>query len=126
MEKVIIISSDNGKVAEHFGRCPEFTIAKIRGGKIIEKRVIPNPGHSTNFLPKFFSEKGAEVIISGGAGQKAIMLFEEYGIKMILGIQGNIDSVLKKFVNGQLEEKESFCSPGKGKGYGIKKEDGYE
>jgi predicted Fe-Mo cluster-binding NifX family protein len=124
--QIVVVSTDNGFVAEHFGRCPNFTIAKISGGKILEKTVIPNPGHETGFLPKFFSEKNANILISGGVGARAITLFEEYGIKTILGVSGKVDSVLEDFINGKLKGNRTFCLPGKGKGYGIKKIDGYE
>jgi predicted Fe-Mo cluster-binding NifX family protein len=124
--QIVIVSTDNGFVAEHFGRCPNFTIAKISDGKILEKTIIHNPGHETGFLPKFFSEKNANILISGGAGARAITLFEKYGIKTILGVSGKVDSVLEDFANDKLEESKSFCSPGKGKGYGIKKIDGNE
>jgi len=33
----IVISSDNGNVAQHFGRCPEFTLVDIENG-IVEKK----------------------------------------------------------------------------------------
>ncbi|MBN1941399.1 MAG: NifB/NifX family molybdenum-iron cluster-binding protein [Candidatus Diapherotrites archaeon] len=121
----VAVSTDNGFVSIHFGRCPEFTIAEITGGKITSKEVIPNPGHATGLLPKFLHEQGVKVLIAGGAGFKAQEFFREYGIKPILGVEGSVDEALKKFAGSQLQGKESACSPGSGKGYGIKKEDGH-
>jgi len=122
----IAITTDSGKVSEHFGRCPEFSIVEIESDKVKDKRTIKNPGHMTDFLPKFFKEKGVNCVIAGGAGFRAQQLFEQFGIKLITGIQGNVDEVINNFIKGKLKQGEDICSPGKGKGYGIKKEDGHE
>lgn len=122
----IAISTDSEKVSEHFGRCPEFTIVEIKDNKIKNKKIIENPGHMTGFLPKFFKEKNINCVIAGGAGFRAQELFKQFGIKLITGIQGNIDNVIKEFIKKELKQGEDLCNPGKGKGYGIKKEDGHE
>jgi len=122
----IAISTDSEKVSEHFGRCPEFTIVEIQDNKIKNKEVIKNPGHATGFLPKYFKEQGVSCVIAGGAGFRAQELFEQFGIKLITGIQGEIKEVINHFIKGNLEQGKDSCSPGKGKGYGIKKGDGHE
>jgi len=122
----IAISTDLEKVSEHFGRCPEFTIIEIEDNKIKNKKIIKNPGHATGFLPKFLKEQGVSYVIAGGAGFRAQELFEQFGIKLITGIQGEIEEVANQFIKGNLKQGEDSCSPGKGKGYGIKKEDGHE
>jgi len=122
----IAISTDSGKVSEHFGRCPEFTIVEIKDNKIKNKKVIKNPRHMTGFLPKFLKEQGVSYVIAGGAGFRAQELFEQFEIKLITGIQGEINNVIKRYIKGEIKQGKDFCSPGKGKGYGIKKEDGHE
>ena len=122
----IAISTDSEKVSEHFGRCPEFTIVEIEDNKIKNKKIIENPGHMTGFLPKFLKEQGVSYVIAGGAGFRAQELFEQFGIKLIIGIQGKVNDVIKGFIKGKLKQGEDLCKPGKGKGYGIKKEDGHE
>ncbi len=122
----IAISTDSGKVSKHFGRCPEFTIVEIKNNEVQDKKIIPNPGHMTGFLPKFFKEKGVNCVIAGGAGSRAQEFFEQFGIKLITGIQGNINNVIKEFIKKELKQGEDLCNPGKGKGYGIKKQDGHE
>ena len=73
----IAISTDNGNVSAHFGRCPEFTILEIDECKILKRDIIQNPGHHPGFLPGFLEEMGVNVVIAGGAGQRAQMLFAE-------------------------------------------------
>ena len=121
----IAIATDSGNVSEHFGRCPEFTIVEIEKNKVVKKEIIRNPGHATGFLPKFFKERKVDYIIAGGVGVRAQQLFEQFEIKLIIGIQGEIDNVINNFIKGELKQGKDFCEPGKGKGYGIEKEDGH-
>jgi predicted Fe-Mo cluster-binding NifX family protein len=117
----IAISTDNGMVSAHFGRCPEFTIIDIEDGKLKGKDTVPNPGHHPGFLPKFLHDRGVACIIAGGMGFRAQGLFAEEGIQTILGISGSVDEVIKKILSGTLKGGESLCRPGSGKGYGIEK-----
>ncbi|MBN1502159.1 NifB/NifX family molybdenum-iron cluster-binding protein [Candidatus Woesearchaeota archaeon] len=119
------ISTDSGSVSEHFGRCPQFTIVEIDNNKLVKKEVIDNPGHRTGFLPKYFSEIGVDSVIAGGAGWRAQNFFQEYGINLVLGVSGKIDEVIDKLLKNELKSGQSYCSPGRGKGYGINKEDGH-
>ncbi len=121
----VAVSTDSGNVAEHFGRCPQFTIAEIENGKVVKKEVIENPGHTTGSLPRFFNEKEVSVVIAGGAGFRAQQFFEEFGIRLVVGISGSVDNALQALSEGKLESGKGSCSPGAGKGYGIPKEDGH-
>ena len=117
----IAISTDNGQVSAHFGRCPEFTIVTIKDNKVVSQEIVSNPGHQPGFLPKFLREKGVGTIVAGGMGARAQMLFFENGIETIVGIEGSIAETIEKLLKGSLKSSASFCSPGAGRGYGINK-----
>lgn len=117
----VAISTDNGQVSAHFGRCPEFTIVEIKDGKVLKREVVPNPGHHPGFLPQFLHEKGVACIVAGGMGQRAQMLFDEQKINTLMGVSGSIDQVIKELAAGKLMGGESLCRPGAGKGYGVEK-----
>jgi len=121
--KKIAIATDSGMVAQHFGRCPNYTIFDLDGEKLINKLEIPNPGHSTGYIPKYLHEQNVNVIISGGMGRRAIDLFNQFSIEPIVGITGTIDNCIKEILDGSLKGGESLCSPGGGKDYGVAKED---
>lgn len=121
--KKLAISTDNGNVALHFGRCSQFTIVDIDNGRIVKKDVIKNPGHQTGYLPKFFSDMGVDYMIAGSAGPLAKDYFKEYKIKLILGVQGKVDKIIKDFIEDKLESGDSIVRPGEGKGKGIEKTD---
>ncbi len=118
---IFAISNDSEEVYPHFGRAPFFSFIKVENNKVIEKKVLPNPGHTIGSLPKFINDNAAEFIITGGMGRRAIDYFKQYGIEVILGITGNIDEVINRILNGTLNGGESLCFPGGGKGFGVEK-----
>ena len=122
----IAIATENGCVAQHFGRCPEYTIVEIEGSGIGSKAVEENPGHAPGAIPQFLSGKGCEVIIAGGMGQRAQMFFQEYNIECIIGVQGDVEKVIEDYINGSLESGESTCVRGDGKGDGTGRDNGCE
>lgn len=120
----VAISTDSGVVSGHFGRCPEFTLAEIEEGKVKDRKEIENPGHKPGYIPQFLNEKGVDMLVTGGIGRKAISMFDDLGVKVVTGLEGeNIDKVIEQLVEGDVESDENPCSPGGGKGYGKKRED---
>ncbi|MDD4294105.1 MAG: NifB/NifX family molybdenum-iron cluster-binding protein [Candidatus Omnitrophica bacterium] len=117
----VAISTDGDMVSAHFGRCPEFTIIDVEENKIVKKEVIANPGHHPGFLPVFLKERDVNIIIAGGMGMRAQMLFADQAIKTVMGISGKVDDVLNELIAGNLKGGESLCKPGDGKGYGLDK-----
>lgn len=115
------ISTDEEQVSAHFGRCISFTIVEIEHGKVVSKKVIDNPGHQPGFLPQFLKKQGVDTVIAGGMGQRALKLFEQAGIKVIVGVEGTIEEVIDKLLRGTLRGGESLCKSGSGKGYGVEK-----
>ena len=117
----IAISTDNGLVSAHFGRCPSFTIVDIENNSVTAMTEVANPGHQPGAIPQFLHQKGVNCIVAGGMGARAVAFFEEYGIRTIVGISGKVDDVIEKLKKGTLEGGESLCKPGAGKGYGLDK-----
>jgi len=117
----VAISTDGDIVSAHFGRCPSFTIVDVENGAVKSCEEIGNPGHSPGFIPEFLKSKNVECIIAGGMGARASMLFNEFGIKTMVGVTGKIEDVIKQFTEGNLKSGDSLCNPGAGKGYGVDK-----
>ena len=113
------ISTDNGQVAQHFGRCPQFTIVEIEDDEVKSKEVLDNPGHAPGKVPKFINDQGCDMMIAGGMGRKAQGYFQDFGIDWIVGVQGDIDQVIEDFIKGTLQSGESLCVRGEGKGDGT-------
>ena len=119
----IAISTDGSQVSAHFGRCPSFTAISVENGELKQKEELSNPGHSPGAIPEFLHGHGVDTIVAGGMGQRAQIIFDEYGIQTIVGVSGNIEDVISQLCAGTLTGGESSCNPGAGKGYGIEKEE---
>jgi predicted Fe-Mo cluster-binding NifX family protein len=117
----VAISTDGIMVSPHFGRCPQFTIIEVRDNKLINKKVIENPGHHPGYLPQYLGQLGVNCIVAGGIGTRAMELFKIAGIETVSGVEGKIDVIIEKIVDGSLEGGESICKPGLGRGYGVNK-----
>ena len=106
----VAVACINDNVAEHFGHCENFKIYDVEENKIVSKTIIENPGHEKGFLPKFLNEKGVNVVISGGMGEGAINLFNEFNIKILTGNYGNCDEIIEKYLNGNLTSNVDVCN----------------
>jgi predicted Fe-Mo cluster-binding NifX family protein len=115
----LAVATDGGNVSQHFGQCSEYTIVDIQNKKIVGKRLFTNPGHQEGgcSIPPTLNEEKVEYVIAGGMGQKAIMLFDRYGIKTFLGVTGSVDEVIEKFMNDSLVSSESMCISAHGQGH---------
>ena len=105
----VAISTDQGYVSAHFGRCQSYTIVETKEGQVLSREEIPNPGHQPGFLPEYLSEKGVNCIIAGGMGPRAQGLFAQKSIETITGVQGPIDEIIEKFVKQELEAGDDLC-----------------
>ena len=108
------IPTDGKQVAVHFGRCPAFTFVDIEEGKILNKLVVDNPGaiqHAPGEVPKFLHDKGANVIVSGGMGGRAIQFFEQYGIRVILGASGTVEDTIATIAKGEIKDGINIAHP---------------
>jgi predicted Fe-Mo cluster-binding NifX family protein len=105
----IAIASEGEQVTQHFGHCEHFVVYEVENGEVKNKESVKNPGHKPGFLPVFLSERGVNVIVSGGMGGGAIDIFNEKNIEVIIGAQGSCDSLIAKYISGDLESTGSVC-----------------
>lgn len=103
------IATEGAQVAQHFGRCQEYTLVDISAGRETRRSVVPSPGHAPGALPVFMAEKGVKLVIAGGMGPKAADLFAEHGIKTIVGVGGSIDEAIQLYLTGKLASGQSMC-----------------
>ncbi len=94
-----------GEVSGHFGRCPFYTLALTREGFASDAKVVPNPHYASHVpgqMPKFIKSLGADVILAGGMGPRAIRMFEDFGIEVVTGTMGTVGKVLDVYLAGKL------------------------
>jgi predicted Fe-Mo cluster-binding NifX family protein len=75
----------NGKLTAHFGHCEMFALIEVIENEIADKHMLIPPAHEPGVLPNLLHQKGADVIIAGGMGHRAVNLFNEKGIKVVTG-----------------------------------------
>jgi predicted Fe-Mo cluster-binding NifX family protein len=63
---------------------------------------IKSPGHEPGKLPPFLASHGVNIIIAGGMGGRAVDLFHENGIEVILGVSGAVDKAAQDYLSGRI------------------------
>jgi predicted Fe-Mo cluster-binding NifX family protein/predicted RNA-binding Zn-ribbon protein involved in translation (DUF1610 family) len=108
----IAIPLANGKLAQHFGHCERFAIIDVDSEekKIIKREDVDAPPHEPGLLPRWLSEKGANIIVAGGMGQRALGLFADQGIQVIVGAPVDApESLVKDYLTGTLRSGANVC-----------------
>jgi len=98
----------NSDVSEVFGRCPYFVIAEVEDRKIVRTETIENVsakqvGGTGIVAAQATVERGANIIITGNIGPRALDVFRQFGIEIYKG-KGSIKEVLQEFIDGKLEK----------------------
>jgi len=92
-------------VNPHFGRCPYFVFVDVNGQFVSRVEVLRNPcygQHQPGEVPAFIHEQGADVMLTGGMGSRAVAYFREYGIEPVTGARGNVQQALADYLSGKL------------------------
>ena len=119
---IIAVATEGNVVAQHFGRCPEYTLYKIVNGAVSEEKRIPNPGHEPGFLPGYLANMGVKTIVAGGMGPRAQSLFAGEEIDTYIGVSGPVSVVIDAYLSGELRSGPSTCDHpqgGHGDGHGC-------
>ncbi|NLD20090.1 MAG: dinitrogenase iron-molybdenum cofactor [Clostridiales bacterium] len=105
----IAVAAMGKTIAGHFGHCENFVFFDTENGKVIGENSMANPGHRPGFLPNFLADNGAEVIIAGGMGGGAVDIFNERGVEVVVGAQGDAKTAVEAYLKGQLETTGEVC-----------------
>jgi len=106
----IAISADDrngldGVVSPHFGRCPYYVLVDVADQQVQAVSIVENPyfgQHSPGQVPSFIREQGANVMLTGGMGGRAIGFFQQYGIEAVTGAAGLVRHALQGYLGGAL------------------------
>lgn len=108
----IAIPMAEGKLSLHFGHCEKFALVDVDEAqkKIVKQTDIDSPPHQPGLLPRWLAEKGANVIIAGGMGQRAQALFAEQGIKVVVGAPAAApEKIVTDYLAGTLQTGDNAC-----------------
>jgi ATP-binding protein involved in chromosome partitioning len=108
----IAVPVAKGSLCMHFGHCEQFAVFEVNPeSKTIQgKQMLTPPPHEPGVFPKWLSEQGAQVIISGGMGTRAQSLFTDNNIQVIVGAQANDpQEVVEAYLDGNLQTGANIC-----------------
>ncbi len=108
----IAIPLADGKLASHFGHCESFALISVdpNNKTIIKQEILNAPPHQPGLLPAWLAERGTTVIIAGGMGQRALQLFEERNIKVVVGAPTETPGQLvTDYLAGTLQVSGNVC-----------------
>ena len=110
MTEKIAIPMTQGVLSQHFGHCEVFTLCSVVDGEITHTTTLQPPPHEPGSHPKFLKEHGCDTIIAAGMGMRAQGLFEQYGIKVVIGAEAKpAEQIVKEYIEGSLSTGENLC-----------------
>ncbi len=101
-----------GRLCMHFGHCEAFALVEVDPAtkKIVSTTMLEPPEHQPGLFPRWLHEKGANVIIAGGMGQRAQGLFAENQIKVVVGASADTpENLVQAYLNGTLKTGDNVC-----------------
>lgn len=110
MKKIVLTANDDrglaGEMSMHFGHCTHFVLAQVGDDNRVEAtEVHANPyveRHEPGQIPDFIKSLGADVVVAGGMGGKAIEWFRQLGIEVATGARPGVGETLDAYLAGTV------------------------
>jgi predicted Fe-Mo cluster-binding NifX family protein len=99
-------------VGQHFGKVPFYTLYDT---ETKEATVIPNTSEHNGGIglpPELMAKEGVDIMLCGGLGVKAVMMFEEAGIEVFSGATGTVKNAIDAWAAFKLAKAthDNSCS----------------
>lgn len=108
----IAIPLADGRLAMHFGHCASFAIVDVDQEKkvIVKREDIDAPPHQPGLLPPWLAQHGVTLVIAGGMGSRAKMLFDEHGVQVLVGAPAETpETLVNQFLGQGLSLGDNVC-----------------
>jgi len=108
----VAIPLQGGRFCEHFGGAEAFAFytVDLASGTVGERRVDTPPEHGRGIFPMWLRNQGTEIVLAGGMGPRAVGIFAQHGIDVVLGVSGdNPDAMVEKYLAGTLDATGQVC-----------------
>ncbi|RPJ86496.1 MAG: ATPase [Acidobacteria bacterium] len=108
----IAVPVADGKLAQHFGHCPEFALFDVdpESKTVLKTEVVAAPEHQPGLLPPWLASQGVKLIIAGGMGGRALALFGSHDIDVLLGaLPEPAQCLVESFLTGNLRTGRNIC-----------------
>ena len=110
MPECIAMPIANERVSAHFGHAAYFVFVNLDGDTATTRKATP-PAHAPGVLPQWLAEEGAQVVIAGGMGGRAVDLLKAQGIRCLLGVPAlTVQEAIDLYRQQTLPTGEVECS----------------
>ncbi len=95
----------NGQVSPHFGRSPFYTVVEVKNGTVGDVKSHINPcleGDRPGTAPEFVKLLGADVVLAGGMGRRAVLELEKLGVEAATGEGRIVSNIVGAYLRGRL------------------------
>ncbi len=115
----IAVTYEQGMIGQHFGRTEQFKFYDIEDKEITSEIFVNTTGTGHGALAGFLRAANVDTLICGGIGMGARMALEEAGVQFLPGASGEVDAVVRSYLEGTLEyDPDTACSHHDGHGEG--------
>ena len=108
----IAIPTQDDVVDDHFGHCDHYTVFTVDNKSIISSERLDSPqgcGCKSN-IASVMQEMGITIMLAGNMGMGAFNKLSTHGINVVRGCHGNIEDVLKAYLEGSIADSAESCS----------------
>lgn len=106
----IAVTTQGNQVFQHFGQCQTFTLYTVEDGAIQDKSTIDASKNGHAALAGFLRSSEVNVLICGGIGGGAKQMLASVGIKLVSGVEGNIEDAVNAYLSGDLNDMGGSCN----------------
>lgn len=111
MKTIAVPMAANG-FSSHFGGAEAFALYTVdeTTGVVADKRLVRPPEHGRGVFPVWLRQQGAEVVLAGGMGPRAVDIFTRQGVEVVLGVAGGApDALVRDYLCGALVATGEAC-----------------
>ena len=108
----IAVPTVGGLFSAHFGGADRFAFFEVddQTRRIVSSTRAAPPPHEQGSFPTWLKEQGCHMILAGGMGPRAIQMLEGFGIRAVVGIEGDRpETVVQDFLDGCLAASGESC-----------------
>jgi predicted Fe-Mo cluster-binding NifX family protein len=109
----IAIPVERGRLSSHFGGSSHFAVIEVDGNSKTVQRseTLPAPEHQPGLFPRWLRDQGAQVVIAGGIGQRALAIFAQNGVQVVSGQPGaTVEALVAAYLAGELNRPPEACA----------------
>ncbi|SFM41525.1 NifB/NifX family molybdenum-iron cluster-binding protein [Methanolobus profundi] len=91
-------------VGQHFGKVPYYTLydTETKEASVLSNTSEHNGG--TGLPPEIMAKESVDIMLCGGLGRKAVVMFEQYGIDVFIGATGTIQEAIAAWESNSLSK----------------------